>query len=122
MKHRNKPRSPIPGIDFPMPVTPVVHSKKPTKVLSAGSTCPYCDAPVSLERLDDHKRLRCPKAPPEILQLRPTPLPKRKVKRSKAGNPFKSSKGGRLDRDIEHEQLKLAYARFVRDQRDSMSD
>lgn len=80
------------------------------------SPCPYCGVLVSLARLDEHKTLRCPMAPPDVIKARP-PRPKRRERHINIAE-------GQYHQPVDTSQsdLKLAYARYVRDQRDSMSD
>jgi hypothetical protein len=90
--------------------------------------CPYCDATVSEKRIEKHKALRCPKAPAEVVASRP-PQPKRKISqpKRKISQPKRKISqppplSGTQLKDYEYGLQKTAYARFVRAQRDSMSD
>jgi len=72
--------------------------------------CPYCQCPVGAQNIEAHKLNRCPDAPPDIIAARP-----KKVRRSRSGK-------SKLYEDAERGMQRVAYAKFVRDQLDSMSD
>lgn len=76
--------------------------------------CPYCGVAVNPIRLQDHKSLRCPKAPREVLACRPGKYDARQH--------MMISTGGRLFVDPERAEARRNYARMIREQRDGMSD
>jgi hypothetical protein len=90
---------------------------------SGSAACPHCQAFVRPENLDSHIRLRCPKALAVVIAARP-PKPKKSRQRHNpsSGKHIKKATGGHLTKDYERGLLKVAVAKFVRNQRDSMGD
>jgi hypothetical protein len=85
--------------------------------------CPYCEIMLRADRLSEHIKLRCTKAPRELVATRAQktqPGLKRKAKSIKKRP--QTSTSGRLTKDYETGLQKAAYARYVRNQRDAMPD
>lgn len=55
------------------------------------SICPFCGVSVSESRLLEHKDLRCPKAPPEVVAARPLKAPEMQEDRRVTGGTAEAS-------------------------------
>lgn len=99
----------LPSIQEYIPKNGNLQSLPP--LASHETVCPYCNNRVGRRNLERHIALRCPHAPPEIKAVRPAPKAQHTEKRI-----------GPLRKDYETGVAKVAYAEFVRQQRDSMSD
>jgi len=82
---------------------------------TALAVCPLCGVAVRATRFESHLVLQCPKAPDAIVALRPR-KPKSGRRHIKSAETIGSA--GDYERGLQ----KVAYAAYVRAQRDSMSD
>lgn len=84
----------------------------------ANVVCPFCKQMISEARLEAHKALRCPSAPDDIIRSRPPKIERQPKASGNISTP--SWDYLRLDQGMLSDRR--AYARFVREQRDGMSD
>ncbi len=78
--------------------------------------CEYCSVPIISDRLQKHIELRCPRAPDHIKKLRPAPRRRQRFSKSN------SLPNVHTQQDYMRGLQKVAYAKYIRAQLDSMSD
>jgi hypothetical protein len=79
--------------------------------------CPYCHRRVKAKNLYIHVQRECLKSPAAFMAGRSPARPK-----SKAGKNIHAAKRGHIIKNQEAESQRIAYAKFVRAQRDAMPD